>query len=101
MHPCNHAKHVTTRVRPPWFNNDVIEARRDRRKAERRWRAIRLPAELAAFKAKRNHTIFVMNEARRNYYKQFIEDNGDNQSKLFIASKRLLLNMQSDKTLPP
>ena len=55
---------------------------------------------LAAFKAKGNHTIHVMNEARRNYYTEFIEDNGDDQSKLFRASKRLL-NMQSDKTLPP
>ena len=94
------SRHVTTRVRPPWFNNDVIEARCDRRKAERRWRAARLPADLAASKAKRHHTIFVMNEARRNYYKQFIEDNGDDQSNLFRASKRLL-NMQSDNTLPP
>ena len=33
------SRHVTTRVRPPWFNNDIIEAKRDRRKAERRWRS--------------------------------------------------------------
>ena len=35
-----------------------------------------------------------------NIISRFIEDNGDDQSKLFRASKRLL-NMQPDKTLPP
>jgi len=91
---------TATRVRPPWFNDDIKKARQERRKAERRWRASRLPEDMAAFKVKRNYVIHIMNEARRKYYKQFIEDNGDDQSKLFRASKRLL-NMQPDKTLPP
>ena len=74
------SRHVTTRVRLPWLNDNIIQARRDRRKAERRWRASRLPADLGAFKAKRNYTIHVMNEVRRNYYKQFNEKSGDDQS---------------------
>ena len=41
-----------------------------------------------------------MNNARRTYYSQFIEENNPNQSKLFRESK-LLLNIQADKTLPP
>ena len=32
-------RHVSTRPRPPWFNEDITQARRDRRKADRRWRA--------------------------------------------------------------
>ena len=94
------SRHTTTRVQPSWFNDDIKKARQDRRKAERRWRASRLPEDLAVFKVKRNYAIHLMNEARRKYYKQFIEDNGDDQSELFEASKRLL-NMQPDKTLPP
>ena len=100
----NHAlvltRHVATRVRPPWFNDVIMQAKRDRRKAERRWRARRLPENLALFRAKRNYAIHVMNNARLNYCKQLIKDNGDDQSKLFRASKRLL-NMQPDKVLPP
>ena len=42
-----------------------------------------------------------MNEARLGYYKQFIKDNGDDQSKLFRASKRLLNMQPPDKVLPP
>ena len=40
-----------------------------------------------------------MNEAKRVYYKQFI-DNSSDQSNLFRTSKKLL-NIQTDKTLPP
>ena len=93
-------RQVATRVRPPWFNDVIMQAKRDRRKAERRWRAKRLSEDLALFRAKRNYAIHVMNNARLDYYKQFIKDNGDDQSKLFRASKHLL-NMQPDKVLPP
>ena len=41
-----------------------------------------------------------MNNVRRTYYSQFIEENSSNQSKLFRESK-CLLNIQADKTLPP
>ena len=29
------SRRVSTRPKPPWFNDDIIQARRDRRKAER------------------------------------------------------------------
>ena len=44
--------------------------------------------------------LIVMNNVRRTYFSQFIEENSSNQSKLFRESKRLL-NIQADKTLPP
>ena len=42
----------------------------------------------------------LMNEARRVYYNQFIEDNSTDQRRLFMASKSLL-NMHLDRSLPP
>ena len=42
----------------------------------------------------------LMNEARRVYYNQFIEDNSTDQRRLFMASKSLL-NMQPDRSLLP
>jgi hypothetical protein len=93
-------RHVATRVRPPWFNGVILQARRDRKKAERRWRARRLLEDQASFRAKTHYAIHVMNEAELGYYRQFTKDNGDDQSKLFRASKHLL-NMQPDKVLPP
>ena len=94
------SRRVSTRPRPPWFNEDIIQARRDRRKAERIWRASGLQADLVVFKAKLNYVIHLMNEARCTYYKEFIDGNSSDQSKLFRASKRLL-NLQADKSLPP
>ncbi|XP_068733239.1 uncharacterized protein [Montipora capricornis] len=77
------------RPRPPLFNDNIIQARRDRRKAERRWRKTRLPSDLVVFKAKRNYVVHPMNEARCTHYRPFIDKNSSDQSKLFRASKSL------------
>ena len=45
----------------------------------------------------KNYVIYIMNNARRTSYSQFIEENSSNKSKLFRESKRLL-NIQTDKT---
>ena len=96
------SRHIKTRPRPPWFNEDIMQARRDRRKAEKRRRTSGLSSDLAVFKSKSNYAIYVMNKARRAYYSQFIaiEDNSSDQSRLFRASKSLL-NLQTNKMLPP
>ena len=94
------SRKIRNRSRPPWFDDEIMQARRDRRKAEKRWRRTGLASDLLAFKSKRNYVIYIMNNARRTYYSQFIEENSSNQSKLFRESKRLL-NILADKTLPP
>ena len=94
-------------VRPlaAWFNEDIRNAKRLRRNAEKTWRATKLPVDLAAFKKERNRVVNLMNETRRVYYKQFdvnynqfIEDNSKDQRRLFTASKSLL-NMKKDRSL--
>ena len=91
---------MRNRPKPPWFDNEIMQARRDRQKAEKRWRRTGLGSGLLAFKPKRNYLMYIMNSARRTYYSQFIEENSSNQSKLFRESKRLM-NIQADKTFPP
>ena len=94
------SRYVSTRPRPLWFNEDIINARRDMRKAESRWRANDLQADLVIFKANRNYIMHLMNEARCTYYKGFLDENSSDQSKLFRASQSLL-NQQASKSLPP
>ena len=72
----------------------IVKARRERRSAERKWRASRLNSDLAVFKAKRNFALHLMNESRRVYY-----ENSSDQGRLFPASKRLL-NFHVDRALP-
>ncbi|CAH3036895.1 unnamed protein product, partial [Porites evermanni] len=93
-------RHLKSQSRPPWFNDEIVKARRERRSAERKWRASRLNSDLAVFKAKRNFALHVMNESRRAYYKQYIDENSSDQGRLFRASKRLL-NFHVDRALPP
>ncbi|XP_068691268.1 uncharacterized protein [Montipora foliosa] len=94
------SRHVITRPRPPLFNYNIIQARRDRRKAERRWKKTRLPSELVVFKVKRNYVVHLMNEDSCTHYRPFIDKNSSDQSKLFRANKSLF-NLQEDKSLPP
>ena len=88
-------------VRPlaAWFNEDIKNAKRLRRNAEKTWRATRLPVDLAAFRKERNRVVNLMNEARLVYYNQFSEDNSTDQRRLFAVSKSLL-NMKKDRSLP-
>ena len=88
-------------VRPlaAWFNEDIRNAKRLRRNAEKTWRATRLPVDLAAFKKERNRVVNLMNKTCRVYYNQFIEDNSTDQRRLFAAS-RSSLNMKKDQSLP-
>ena len=42
------------------FNEDIRNAKRLRRNAEKTWRATRLPVDLAAFKKERNRVVNLM-----------------------------------------
>ena len=79
-------------VRPlvPWFNNDIKEARKERRKAERRWRRTGLLSDLRRYKDLRNKTNYLMTEARRAFYRELIDANCGDQKRLFSVTKRLL-----------
>ncbi|XP_031573732.1 uncharacterized protein LOC116307604 [Actinia tenebrosa] len=95
-------KHLTNRHAPlktktlrarhsvPWYNAEIDAAKRRRRKAERVGRKSKSLVDFRLFKALRNHVTYLMNEARKTYYTDFISDNSDNQGKLFTAVKKLL-----------
>ena len=91
---------IVQRRRVPWFSQEIREAKRQRRKAEKRWRKSRLESDLAAFKAKRNFTTRLMNKARREFYSNFIDENNGDQKKLFRSSQRLFKRTMDDG-LPP
>ena len=81
------------RARPQvlWYNADIAEAKRRRRKVERRWRKTKLPEDLETFKRPKNHVTFISTKARRNFYADFMRENGGDQGRLFKATRALLL----------
>ena len=87
---------IVQRPRVPWFSQEIREAKRQRRKAEKRWRKSRLESDLAAFKAKRNFTTRLMNKARREFYSNFTDENSNDQKKPFRASQRLFNRTMDD-----
>ena len=91
---------IVQRPRVPWFSQEIREAKRQRRKAEKKWRKSRLESDLVAFKAKRNFTTRLMSKARREFYCNFIDENSGDQKKLFRKSQRLF-NRTMDDGLPP
>ena len=82
----------TTVLRPlvPWFTEEIRASKRLRRRSERRWRKTKLSADFLIFKAAKNRTTYLMNLARKAYYINFVHENGNNQRKLFTATKKLL-----------
>ncbi|XP_031555366.1 uncharacterized protein LOC116292226 [Actinia tenebrosa] len=81
---------VVIRHRVPWLTDEIRAIKRQRRRAERKWRRTKLDTDQAAFKALKNRTTYVMNSVRREFYTDFVNDNSDDQRKLFSATKKLL-----------
>ena len=61
---------------------------------------ISIDSDLAFFKAERNFTTRLMNKARREFYRSFIDKYSGDQKKLLRASQRLL-NRTIDDGLTP
>ena len=93
-------KQIRARPSAPWVTDEIRYAKRQKRKAEWRWRASKTPTNLALFRSQRNRVTYLMNKARQEYYRNFIDDIGNDQRKLFKASKSLL-NLAEGSTFPP
>ena len=83
----------------PWFNEEIKDAKRKRRKAERKWRSSRQAVDLASFKYRRNVVTRLMNKARREFYSNFIDAHNGDQKKLFNITMKLL-NQSKTRDLP-
>ena len=79
-----------TRPVVPWYNETIDRAKRERKKAERKWRKTKAADDLIDFKSERNHVTYLMNKARRDFYSEFMVENGADQGKLINAAKKLL-----------
>ena len=89
-HTPRKTKTVRTRTSTPWYSSEICAARKLKRKLERKWRKTGLPEDFKAFKAQCFHVTYMMNDARRIFYTDFIAENSADQGKLFRAAKKLL-----------
>ena len=82
---------VTVRPQVPWYSDETREAKRERRRAERRWRSTGAATNLDSFKKHKNFVTHLLKEAKSAFLAEFIDLNADHQGKLFRAVKDLLV----------
>ena len=83
----------------PWFNKGIKQARKERRRTGKKWRLTGSVSDFWEFKSKRNYTTYLMNTARREFFKEFIDKNSSKPKDLFTAKK--LLKHDHDVLFPP
>ena len=72
-------------------------AKKECRKAERKWRRTKLDSDFLMFKAKKNHGTFIFRNTMRNYHTDFIQENSNDQHKLSMSTK-ILFDQDTDLT---
>ena len=92
-------KTIVARPYVPWFNNEVKSVKRERRRAERKWRRTRQRCDFQIYKSRKNYMIFVMNRSRKKYFTDFVLEHGSDQRKLFNAAKSLF-HQRNDLNFP-
>jgi hypothetical protein len=90
----NHAplKQRTVTVRPdaPWYNDDIRDAKRKRRKAERMWRKTHLEIHKQLYAEKCALVTDMIKCAKHQYYSDAIKESASDQKSLFKVVDKLL-----------
>ena len=82
-------KWLTIRPAAPWVNDDILSARKERRRMERRWRLSRLTVEREIFMIQRYIVKKMLYTAKSEFYANRIKDQAGNPKVLFrtVANK--------------
>ena len=92
---------VSLKPKTPWFNEEIRQVKRRRRKAEKKWLKSKDVKDYDDYKAIRNEALSLMNQARHVYYNECINENSSDQKKLFGITKSLLCIKKSTPNVPP
>ena len=88
-------KVISVRPKVPWFNNEILASKREKRKAERKWRTTRLEIHRQIFQAARNKFTHKIKTAKAEFYKSQVEECENDQKKLFTVVDQLLHQKQA------
>ena len=62
-------KTVTVRPQPKWYNDDIHEARKEKRKAEKVWRKTRLTIHQEIYKEKKLKVVHMIKSSKADFYR--------------------------------
>ena len=81
---------IVLRPNAPWYNEDIGNGKRKRRKLKRRWRSSRLEADRLSHKEQCSVVNTMLCKAKEFYYSSVIQDNAHDTSPLFRSIDKLL-----------
>ncbi|CAC5417928.1 unnamed protein product [Mytilus coruscus] len=87
-------KSVILRPNTEWYSDDLEAAKRDKRKAERKWRDSKLEVHHQIFKEKCRTVCKLLYIAKETYYSSKIENCGNDHKQLFKLTKHLMGKQQ-------
>ncbi|CAB3978629.1 Hypothetical predicted protein [Paramuricea clavata] len=85
---------VTVRPKVLWYTEEILKAKIERRRAERKWRSSVADSDVRLFKKRRNRVTYLLKMAKSFFLTAFIDKNSDDQGKLFKALKNLLVEKE-------
>ena len=92
-------KEIRVIDRSPWYNVDVANAKREKKRKERVWRRLRTEAARRDYQEARNRENMVIRNRKRDYYRQKVAEAGTDMSKLYDIVDNLTANKKK-KRLP-
>ena len=96
-HAPEKSKRIVVRPKQPWYNDNLDNLKRARRKCERKWLKTGLEADLLAFKKARNKFTNCLKSQRCKYLTDLVSDCAGDQKKLF----KVVAFLTGDKKCSP
>ena len=96
-HAPQKTKTVTVHPPAPWYNEEIMQAKRDRRRAERKWRQSGLCVHRDLYGIARDNVSMLIAKSKEEFYKDKINSSDDSQRSLFACVKELLGTANSSK----
>ena len=91
---------VTTNQDSPWYTESLREAKREKRKLERKWLRTKKVSDRKAYRKACVDMVYHTDDAKTDYYSGQIASCEGDQKSLFNITNKLLNNQQASK-LPP
>ena len=92
------SKTITIHSDAPWYNDDIAEAKREKRRAEKLWRKTKLTVHREIYVEKRDTVNRKMQEAKTSYYSNLVSEADDHKDLFKIIDK--LCHKKNDNILP-
>ena len=67
-------KHVMTRLRVPWYSDDLRRLKTQRRALERKMRKTKLPSDVASYRRICDEYCMLLKDAKTKYHNELIQD---------------------------